>query len=224
MNLKEWEVVKPNEVRNEEEYEYIEVDRDELAKDITYNAIKKLTDLGMTQINIHFVLSEETFELAKQLMEDVKKDSRLAKLNAIVFLGIKNKGRAEINKYTPLDKEKFKELIHYAIQNNIGVGFDSCSAGKFMNAIEGIPEYQKFVQLAEPCESLRMSMYIDVNGIAYPCSFATNTLNWEDGIDLLRDNINFQKDFWFHPRVVEFRKKCIQCNSNDMTCPVGYII
>lgn len=178
-------------------------------KDITYNAIKKLTDLGMTQINIHFMLSEQTFDKAKQLMLDKQSDERLSKLNAIVFLGVKNKGRADKDKYTSLPQEKFKELIDYALTNNIGIGFDSCSANKFVDVIKDHPEAEKFLQLSEPCESGLFSSYFNVDGKFYPCSFMEGTNQFPDGIDATVDGFDFQKDLWFEPRVVEWRKKLL---------------
>lgn len=183
-------------------------------KEKTYNAIQKLTSLGMKQVNIHFMLSEETFENAKQLLIDRQKDSRLKNLNAIVFLGIKNKGRAICNEYTKLSQEKFKKLIDYSITNNIGIGFDSCSAHKFLESIKENPIYKQLETLAEPCESGLFSAYFNVKGEFYPCSFMEGVSDWQEGI-ILKEDSNFSKDLWNHPRVVEWRnkllKKCRQC-------------
>jgi hypothetical protein len=54
--------------------------------DTCYNAVKELTDRRMTQTNIHCLLSEETFEKCKKVLQDRLTDPRLAKMNAIVFL------------------------------------------------------------------------------------------------------------------------------------------
>jgi hypothetical protein len=66
-------------------------------KDKTYNTVKKLTDKGLNQTNIHFMLSEQTYDKAFELMNDYLFDERLMKLNAIVFLSLKKQGRAKNN-------------------------------------------------------------------------------------------------------------------------------
>ena len=43
----------------------------------------------------------------------------------IVLLSLKPKGRA-INRFHKLPQEKFNELVNFALENNIGIGFDSC--------------------------------------------------------------------------------------------------
>lgn len=63
-------------------------------KERSYNLIKRLTDAGMDQVNIHFLLAEQTYEKALSVMEDMKTDERLKKLNALVFLSLKQKGNA----------------------------------------------------------------------------------------------------------------------------------
>lgn len=77
--------------------------------DACYNSVKKLTDRGMNQINIHCFISEETYKDAMVLLNDVKSDIRLSKLNAIVFLSLKKKGRGV--KYNTLSNDKFKTII-----------------------------------------------------------------------------------------------------------------
>ncbi len=55
-------------------------------KDVCYDAVKKLTDLGMDQVNIHMLVSEQTFKGCLEVLDEIKTDPRLSKLNAVVFL------------------------------------------------------------------------------------------------------------------------------------------
>lgn len=61
--------------------------------DICYDAVKKLTDRGMKQVNIHCLTSLETFDRCMRVLKDSKTDDRLKKLNAIVFLRYKETKR-----------------------------------------------------------------------------------------------------------------------------------
>lgn len=181
--------------------------------DSCFNAIKKLTDLGMEQINIHKLLAGETYEDCLELMRKTKTDSRLEKLNAIVFLWLKPKGKR--NSFTQLnDMEKYKKLIKYAFDNDISIGFDSCSAPFFLEAVKEEKNYKQLEQMAEPCESTLFSYYINVNGIGYPCSFTEGEEGYE-GIDLKNIN-NFVKEVWYHSETQRFRGNAINkkdCNN-----------
>jgi len=171
----------------------------------TYDAVKKFTDAGMNQVNIHYMISDETYEKAFKLMDDTKTDPRLANLNAIVFLSLKQKGRGK--QYHGLPFEKYQRLVDYALDNNVRIGFDSCSAPLFLAAVKNRPEFKQFEQLSEPCESYLFSIYINTFGETSPCSFLEdegyehlNVLNCDD----------FLEDIWNHPAAVDFRNKLLQ--------------
>jgi hypothetical protein len=69
-------------------------------KDVCYNAVEKLIKAGLKQVNIHHLVSKETYLSCFETIEDACKefgDERLSGLNAIVFLMLKNKGRGMIN-------------------------------------------------------------------------------------------------------------------------------
>jgi len=197
-------------------------------KDLTFNAIKELTDRGMTQVNIHYMISSQTFDAAMQLMKDYKTDKRLEKLNAIVFLSLKPKGSK--NTHTRLSDEKFKELSDYALDNNIPHGFDSCSQPKYIKSIKGRKDASHLEQYTESCESTLYSLYInsgeknkkgESDPKFYPCSFSEKVENapgnWSEGISILECK-DFLKDVWFNPKVrifhdvtVDNKNKCIAC-------------
>lgn len=188
-------------------------------KDICYNSVKKLTDRGMTQVNIHKMICNEFYEQSLKLIDDVKNDLRLEKLNAVVFLSLKQKGRGI--GFHPLDNEKFLKLIKKSFENKIGFGFDSCTAPKFLKAAQVLGFYDKVKDFSEPCESSLFSAYINVKGEFYPCSFSENTEGWETGLDVLHCN-DFVKDIWNNERTIQFRNKLLKntdCNHCRM-CPI----
>lgn len=186
-------------------------------KDKTYNTVKLLTDKGLKQTNIHFMLSKESYDKAFQLMDDYKTDERLKNLNAIVFLSLKKQGRAKSN-FNSLNDEQFKSLIDYALVNNVPIGFDSCSAQKFMTSIKGHKLEKRLNQLAETCESTLYSMYVNTFGEFFPCSFIENTDNWEKGIDMINIK-DFFEDVWYNKKTIDFRKSVINCRNCNISCP-----
>lgn len=184
-------------------------------KELTYNAVKELTDRGLKQTNIHFMLSDETYDKALETLKDIKTDIRLKKLNAVVFLSLKTKGCA-IKGFKQLKQEKFDDIVNYAMENNIPIGFDSCGSQKFLKSIENHKQYKNIETMVEPCEATIYSSYIDVDGKYYPCSFATNTEDWNEGISVINCD-NFLKDIWFNEKTLIFKKKLLNCNRN---CPI----
>lgn len=190
-------------------------------KNICYDSIKKLTDRGMKQCNIHFMIAESTYDAALETLNDRLTDPRLAKLNAIVFLSLKQKGRGK--NFISLSNEKFKNLVDFAIKNNIAIGFDSCSAFKFLEAVKDNKNYEMYKMYCDPCESTLFSLYIDVEGKGYPCSFAEGTESWEDGINVKNCN-DFIKDVWYNDKINAFRKNLLDTASknchNCRECPL----
>lgn len=180
--------------------------------DTCYNAVKELTDRGMKQINIHALVSFETEPICYTVLRDSKTDERLKKLNAIVLLRLKPKGLR--NNYIQLSKDRFKILIEYALKNDIRFGMDSCSAPILLEIINENPEYKHLETLIEPCEANCFSMYINVEGVAYPCSF-TEDENIK-GVDVLKCK-DFTKEVWNNSIIKDFRERLI---NNKRECIV----
>lgn len=181
--------------------------------DRCFNAVRELTSRGLTQINIHKMLSLESYDSCLELIDKAKSDERLKNLNAIVFLALKPKGRGA--NLTPLkDVEKYKILVEKAIESNIGIGFDSCSAPLFLSAMKGHPNYESFEQLAESCESNLFSIYIDVDGNYWPCSFCEGVEKTLNGVSIKPINVlevnDFMKEVWLAPQTVEWRKNLLE--------------
>lgn len=188
-------------------------------KDVCYDSVKRLTDRGLKQTNIHCMVSRETFDNCMETLHDRLTDERLAEMNAIVFLSLKKKGRGE--KFHTVSKEKFKELVDFAFENGISIGFDSCSAPKFLSSIEGHEKYDQYEQMVEPCESLLFSFYVNVDGKYTPCSFCEGGLeDFGDGIDITNCK-NFLDEVWYSEPVKKFRNNLLnKRRQGDLTCPV----
>uniref|UniRef100_A0A6M3KY95 Putative radical SAM superfamily protein n=1 Tax=viral metagenome TaxID=1070528 RepID=A0A6M3KY95_9ZZZZ len=183
-------------------------------KDTCYNAVKELTDRGMKQVNIHALLSKETYMKCYETLLSRIIDPRLAGLNAVVFLWLKPKG--ERNQLHQVESMKrFQDLIETAMEVGGSFGFDSCSAPMFLRAVKDNPNFEQYKVMAESCESFGLfSGYINTDARYFPCSFAEGVGEWQEGIDVLTCN-DFVKDIWNHPLLDKYRKRSlaeIDCN------------
>ena len=188
--------------------------------DTCYDSVQKLTDRGMDQVNIHFVLHEDSYQEALDILKDIQYDDRLEKLNAIIFLSLKQKGRGE--KFNTLSQDKFTEIVQYAFKYNIPIGFDSCSSLKFFKSLS-TDQYNLYKNLIMPCESTLESSYINVDGEFFPCSFTEGTEGWEYGLSV-KECKDFTEDVWDNERVESFRKNLISTKENNCyqcrNCPI----
>jgi len=177
------------------------------------SAYKNVPGYTIRQINIHSLLSHENYNDCLALLKKTKTDKRLANLNSVVFLYVKPKG--DRNTMHPVTTEQFNALVKIALDENVSIGFDSCSASAFLTSVKEHPKYKLFETLCEPCESFGLfSSYFNVDGKYFPCSFAERTPDWEDGIDLL-DIIDFNKDVWNCDKIKEYRKLSLNtCDCN----------
>lgn len=183
-------------------------------KNYCYDSVKRLTDCGMKQVNIHQLVSVETLDQIYETIDDIKNDPRLAKLNAIVFLSLKRKGRGE--NFHSVSQEQFNDIVNKCFELGIGFGFDSCSCKKFTNAIKDRPDGKKLMMYSEPCESTLFSFYINAKGEGFPCSFTEGTAGWETGIDVANCN-DFISDVWNNYRIQNFREMLLM---NNRSCPI----
>jgi radical SAM protein with 4Fe4S-binding SPASM domain len=186
-------------------------------KDVCYNTVHKLTSRGLKQVNIHCMLSKQTYGNTMSALVDIVKDKRLQELNAVVFLSLKQLGRGK--KYDVLSQEEFDLLVLVAQKLNISFGFDSCSAHKFLTSVK--EPSKELIELVEPCESTLFSTYVNVDGKAFPCSFADNGLL--QGMQIC-SNTDFFQDVWQSEEFVEFRSKLMSSKQHNehscRTCPL----
>ncbi len=187
-------------------------------KNTCYNSVQKLTDRGMKQVNIHCMISRETFDRATETILDMKRDSRLKNMYATVFLSLKQKGRGST--FNPLGQDSFNYICDMAHKYNINFGFDSCGSGKYINFVNKYvnPEVRdRLIQSVEPCEATKFSSYINVEGKYSPCSFTESEPDWESGgIDVLNCN-DFIEDIWNNEKTIKFRNNLLSCKKN---CPI----
>lgn len=192
-------------------------------KNRCYDSVKLLVEESKKinkkmAINIHCLLSQETYDSVFELIEDIQNDDRLNGLNAVVFLSLKQKGRGvDFNK---LSNEQFKKIIDTCFENNISFGMDSCSCPKFLNSIKDRKDRKQLETFTESCESCLYSLFIDANGMFYPCSFMEKEGDWSTGINMNEIN-DFVNDVWYDKRVVEWRNRSmetINCNGCNQ-CP-----
>lgn len=186
---------------------------------ICFNAIKRLKETAknnanstLKQCNIHMTYfdgkKEEIYHLFHSYLNKV---DGIKDADAIVLLALKQKGRG--TKFSPMPYEDFKELVIYALNNNIPLGFDSCSAHRFIEVAKDIGRYDEFKDFVEPCEGCGcMSSYISVDGKYYPCSFAEDVTQ---GIDVLKCN-DFINDAWNNDITLIEKNKLLD---NDRHCP-----
>jgi MoaA/NifB/PqqE/SkfB family radical SAM enzyme len=167
---------------------------------------------GLKQVNIHKLLAKETLQSCFDLIDKVTIDVRLCNLKAIVFLLLKPKGSR--NRLTPIQSlDDYKRLLEYAQSKGVAVGMDSCSAPMALRSLpaSGIPS-------VEPCESTAFSLYINVRGEVFPCSFTEGTPGWESGVRLA-DVQDFVKEVWHGERLKNWRSRLL-ASSSDCNCDV----
>ena len=176
-------------------------------------SIELLHKHGLKQINVHQMVSEETLDNCYTIMDEAK---NIPGLNAIVMLSLKQKGRGR--NFSPLPYHMFKDMLDYALANKIPIGFDSCTAHKFLKYVNesGNEALMKLAVFVEPCESMLFSTYIDVDGVAYPCSFTPGTPGWEKGIDVVACK-DYMSDVWNNERMEVWRSGLI---GNERRCPL----
>lgn len=188
-----------------------------LDKEKTYNSIKLYSDMGCKQVNIHYMISEETYDKAFEIVEDISNDTRLEGLRAIVFLQYKPKGRGTQEFHSISDVDKFKKLTEFCDEKKVNYGFDSCSSPMVMKSMEHNSNKDSILQFIEPCESTLFSGYINWRGEFFPCSFVEGTPEWETGLNILECD-NFVTDIWNHPRVVSFRQSVVRSSEGCNDC------
>ena len=177
-----------------------------------YNTVETLNTIGMDQINIHQVISEENIDECYKLVDDCKTDERLKKLNAVVFLMLKPKGRGKDRK--PIrNRDQYKKFIDYAIGKQVKIGFDSCSAFSFLKSVSNREKHEEYV---DPCESGLFSLYINVDGLVSPCSFSEET-EYKMNFDMLKIE-DFVTDVWYNKEMIVWRNKLITNKKNEVNC------
>ena len=193
---------------------------------VCYDAVEKLANAGLKQVNIHQLFAEETLDSCYELFDDIKNDPRLSGLKSVVLLLLKPKG--DRNNMTSItDIEDFKAIFADAQAKEISIGMDSCSAPLMMRTAVDTDQ-REVIPSVEPCESTLFSIYINSDGKVFPCSFADGADGWEHGIDMA-DVSDFMKDVWFSKKLSGWRQgllnstqECGHCETQSLcrSCPI----
>lgn len=185
-------------------------------KNVCYDTVSWFSELGIRQTNIHLMVSEETIDFVYEVLNDRLTDPRLAKMNAIVFLGVKPKGRAATG-FHPLSTAMYTQLVQHCLRLRIPFGFDSCSAPKFESSVRDMQlsedDCRRMIECSESCESSLFSAYINVHGEYWHCSFAENE-SGQKMVSVLAAE-DFLRDVWYSPMVCEFREKSLASSQNS---------
>ena len=152
-------------------------------------------------VNMHIVLSKDNLDHVREVLADIAA-GKVEGLRSVVLLRIKPVGRASnMDCSVPLDV--YRELVSFCLEKNISFGFDSCSATPVMDVLKemGKPE---LCASAEPCESGKLSSYINVKGEYWHCSFCersdfvkpVNVLDYESATEWWNsDEMNRVRNF-----------------------------
>jgi hypothetical protein len=215
MNTTKWIEIDEEEMFLDESYEYKEVEEE---VNDCYESIRLLNKYGLKQTNIHVLVSQETESHVWETFHDYL-DGKIPGLNAIVLLGLKKKGRGK--GFKTLSRAAYSDIINFALNNNIPIGADSCSGPKLINAVKDRPNFQEIYEMVDPCESTRMSIYVDEKCVTWPCSFSPGADGWKKGIDMLAVK-DFEKEVWQSDKFNQFRESL--ANSKDCNgcenCPL----
>lgn len=183
----------------------------------TYQAIEMFMNSGV-KTNIHFVFSKETFDHAIAVLkgEDIWEGKvDLKRLNAVVFLLFKQRGRAEnMQELRPTAYQI--NLLSQAIksvQDNplpFKIGMDSCLVNFYYEFVTSLTDSEKMS--LDTCEASRMSAYISPSMRMMPCSFC----NMGEGVSITDSSI---KDVWDNSEVFMKARKILMNKRN--ICPAG---
>ena len=185
-------------------------------KEKSYDAVKMLADAGIKQINFHVIAHDKSYKKIFSILDDLTTDERIkGKVKAVVLLKYKPKGNG-VGKFNHLSDEQYREIINYATERNIGIGFDSCSAHAYLRVIKNDKDYDSKAICAEPCESACFSSYINHKGEFFACSFCENEGMWKYGLNVLYTE-DFENDVWNNSQTRKFRRMLLD---NERRCPM----
>ena len=145
------------------------------AKALCYKTIKDLHDYAKEKynrdlhVNMHILVSNGNREHLFDVLQDIA-DKKVDGLRSVVLLRIKPCGRAK-NMDCKISMDYYREIVKFCLDNEISFGFDSCSATPVAKVLT---EFGKgdLTKCCEPCESSKLSSYVNVKGEYWSCSFA----------------------------------------------------
>jgi MoaA/NifB/PqqE/SkfB family radical SAM enzyme len=105
----------------------------------------------------------------------------------------------------PMTQNDFFELADLTLSlKSVALGFDSCSTPKFELWAKDKGQ-EELLTYCDTCDSAMFSLYINVDGLAYPCSFAEGYPGIKP-TDVLAGN-DFLCHVWESPAISDFRRR-----------------
>lgn len=177
--------------------------------------LRQINTYHLKQINIHHMLCNETYDKAFTMMDKMH-DNDNSHINAIVFLWMKEQGRAKSGSVTPITQHQFNDIVDYAFKHDISIGSDTCGAQAMISALTALDKLTPEIkQNVEQCCSTRFSVFLSVDGQFYPCSFC----DYINGIHI--DDIETFDDVWYSQQFNAFREQLKICH---LHCPMYNIV
>lgn len=189
------------------------------AKELCYKTINWLHENAKTKfdrdmhVNMHIVIADFSMQHVMDVLNDVK-DGKVPGLRSIVMLHAKPVGRAK-NMNCNLSKENLKKVIQFCLDNKISFGFDSCNGFNVQDILVEMGK-SELCNSIEPCESTRMSIYVNVEGKITPCSFVEHVYE-DSAIDLLNNSYIQLADVWMKNEMLNQFRNCQKCSKS---CPI----
>ncbi len=179
----------------------------------TYNFIDRLAYNGAKQINMHLLVSEETYDNIIETFKDMKNDKRLHYVSSVILLFLKQRGRGE--KFNTISEEKANIMFKTALDNDIKFGFDICCSHRFNAFVKKYPNQDLNIPTVyDYCDSARFSGYVNTLGEYCPCSFVENNGIWLNGPNVFKCH-NFIDDIWNGEKQQLYRSVLL---GKDNTC------
>lgn len=178
-------------------------------KDLCYNTIARITEIGKSRVNMRLLLSMDTLEDCRNAVYGIKTDVRLRGLNGVKLDWIRSE------KYRPLLDGQLSIFLNTLALKRIPFAVSQCMGDKMRGFLDSnFRDMQPYVMETEPCEAGLFTGYISVDGIFYPCPF-TETAGVA-GISVLDKN-DFVKDVWNGEDNKEWREQLLTIKR---TCPL----
>lgn len=182
----------------------------------TYIALNKFINTKI-KTNIHFVVSNETFDDAIKILDGIdiwENKFPINKLNAVVFLLFKPQGNGADKKYLCLNENQIKIFADKLLQPKsiFKIGCDSCMINK-ISQVRQLNENEKMC--VDTCEGGRMSCYISPDMKFMPCSFGNKD---KYGIQI-NEQRSIQSIWADGEPFIKFRKVL---KENPTSCPYDF--
>lgn len=193
----------------------------ELVKE--FDNYRKIDTNKLYNICIHQRLCKETIKEINDLITHLILNPDEAKLiNSIIFLTHKNTDSTKVPAHK-ITMNEFKDIIQRLRQYNICYGFDSCGCYNFLNAVKNDINYNSYYSMVDSCESTLFSIYVNVEGKVFPCSFVEkcndlNDINSKLPQITIDKNYDLLMDIWYESNINLLRKKLYNSYDDNLKC------